>query len=266
MYDHFNRRINYLRISVTDRCNLRCRYCMPEHGVELLRHQDILSLEEIFEVAKVATDFGVDKVRLTGGEPLVRKGVTRLITMLSQLKTINDLSLTTNATLLSQFTQPLVEAGLHRINISLDTINPEKYKEITRGGDISTVFRGIEAAQKAGLNPIKINCVVKNSSDEEDAVQISNFCRQHQLQVRFIHQMNLKTGEFSKVEGGSGGDCSHCNRIRLTANGKLKPCLFNDFEFDVRKLGAKDAFLKAVEFKPKNGTTNKHGHFYTIGG
>ncbi len=266
MYDKYNRKINYLRISVTDRCNLRCVYCMPEKGIKLFRHEDILSFEEIVDVVKTAVKMGIDKVRLTGGEPLVRKGITKLVSMIADIKGINDLSMTTNGTLLEHFAQPLANAGLNRINISLDTIDPKRYKEITRVGDISKVFKGIEAAKKAKLDPVKINCVVMHSSDEEDAKQVKIFCNKNDLQLRFIHQMNLRTGEFSIVEGGSGGDCKHCNRIRLTANGMVKPCLFNDLEYDVRKLGAEKAIILAVENKPEYGTVNHSNYFYNIGG
>lgn len=266
MYDQYNRKINYLRISVTDRCNLRCRYCMPEEGVPMLRHEDILSLEEIAEVASVATKFGIDKIRVTGGEPLVRKGMVNLIKLLSNLPVVKDLSITTNGILLKAFAQPLAEAGLHRVNISLDTLNSEKYKFITRGGDISKVLEGIKAAQDAGLNPVKINCVVHQSMEEEDAQQVNNFCSKNNLEVRFITKMDLEKGYFSVVHGGTGGNCEICNRLRLTANGKLKPCLFNDLEFDVRKLGIENALIQAVEAKPRCGTLNHNGHFYNIGG
>jgi len=136
----------------------------------------------------------------------------------------------------------------------------------TRGGNIKYVFEGIEAAKKAGLSPIKINCVVMNSSQEKDAKEVAGFCEENDLKVRFIHQMNLSTGEFSIVEGGDGGNCVKCNRLRLTANGKIKPCLFNDLEFDVRELGIEEAYNQAVLNKPKSGTYNKSGEFYNIGG
>ena len=266
MYDRYNRRINYLRISVTDRCNLRCRYCMPEEGVTLMNHADILSFEEITEVVRVAVSLGIDKFRITGGEPLVRKDIVSLIAMIAAVEGVKDLSMTTNGIFLEGLAQPLKEAGLRRINISLDTLKPQKFREITRGGEISHVFRGIEAAQKAGLKPIKINCVVFNSSDEEEATQVKEFCRINKLEVRFIHQMDLSTGEFSVVEGGDGGNCRLCNRLRLTANGMVKPCLFDEEELSVRKLGAENALLGALNIKPLNGCLNTKGSFYNIGG
>ncbi len=266
MLDRYNRNINYLRISVTDRCNLRCKYCMPESGIKLLPHKMILTFDEIVEVVKTGIKLGINKVRLTGGEPLVRKGIVELVSMIWNVEGVKDLSMTTNATFLADFAEDLKNAGLQRVNISLDTLNPETYRLTTRGGNIKYVFEGIEAAKKAGLSPIKINCVVMNSSQEKDAKEVSRFCEENDLKVRFIHQMNLSTGEFSIVEGGDGGNCVKCNRLRLTANGKIKPCLFNDLEFDVRELGIEEAYNQAVLNKPKSGTYNKSGEFYNIGG
>lgn len=266
MYDRFNRKINYLRISVTDRCNLRCTYCMPEEGIHLIQHQDILSFEEILDVVKSSVGMGINKVRITGGEPLVRRGIIDLIGMISSVEGITDLSLTTNGTLLGRFATELANSGLNRVNISLDTIDEQKYSEITRGGDIHSVLKGIIAAKKAGLEPIKINCVIRNSKDEKDAVGVRKFSMKNGLQVRFIRQMSLKNGDFSVVEGGDGGNCNICNRLRLTANGKIKPCLFSDLEYDVRELGVEQAILLALGAKPLEGTKNRLGDFYNIGG
>jgi GTP 3',8-cyclase len=174
--------------------------------------------------------------------------------------------MTTNGQLLKQFAQPLKEAGLHRINISLDTMNPEKYTRITRGGDIGKVLNGIEASVKAGLSPVKINCVISKSPSEPDALEVAEFGKKLGLQVRFIRQMDLEKGEFYIVDGGSGGDCSTCNRLRLTANGMIKPCLFNDMEYNVREHGVAEALKLALGNKPSCGTINKHGEFYNIGG
>ncbi|OIP00297.1 MAG: radical SAM protein [Bacteroidetes bacterium CG2_30_32_10] len=266
MLDSYNRNINYLRISVTDRCNLRCLYCMPEEGFKLLKHEEILSYEEIIEVVNIAVDLGITKVRITGGEPLVRKGIIDFIKMISKNKGLDEVTMTTNGILLSDFATSLVEAGLSRINISLDTIDAKKFYDITRGGDLNKVIAGIEAIQKAGISQIKVNCVIKKSSKEPDAKAVKAFCDSKGIQARFIHQMNLEKGQFSIVEGGSGGDCHNCNRLRLTANGKIKPCLFSDLEFDVRKLGAKNAIIKAIGEKPASGTYNNSGNFYNIGG
>ena len=266
MFDSYNRRINYLRISVTDRCNLRCTYCMPAEGIAMMQHSDILTFEEIIEVVDAAIALGVDKIRLTGGEPLVRKGITNLVQMIASKPAIHDLGMTTNGQLLEQFAQPLKEAGLHRINISLDTMNAEKYHQITRGGDIKKVLNGIDASIKAGLSPVKINCVISKSPSEPDALDVAEYGRKLGLKVRFIRQMDLEKGEFYIVDGGSGGDCSTCNRLRLTANGMIKPCLFNDMEYNVREHGAAEALKLAMGNKPSCGTINKHGEFYNIGG
>ncbi len=266
MYDKFNRKINYLRISVTDRCNLRCTYCMPAEGIQLMQHQDILSFDEITELVKYAVNLGVDKVRITGGEPLVRKNIVELVKMIAEIKGIKDLAMTTNGIFLKQLAQPLADAGLHRVNISLDTVNPERYHQITRLGEIKLVFQGIEAAQKAGLNPIKINCVVKKSSAEPDAVEVSKFCKNNNLQIRYIKEMNLEDGIFSQVEGGTGGNCSICNRLRLTSNGDIMPCLFSDIKFNIRELGIKNAIESALLNKPKSGHVAVKSKFYNIGG
>jgi cyclic pyranopterin phosphate synthase len=239
---------------------------MPEEGIRLLDHKEILSFEEIADVVRTAVEVGITKVRITGGEPLVRKGITDLIRMISKIDGIIDFGLTTNGILLEQFASNLAKAGLHRVNISLDTVNPDKFGQITRGGDIKMVFRGIEAARKAGLSPIKINCVVKNSSDEPDAVEVKKFCNSNDLEVRFIHQMDLESGCFTVVEGGKGGDCQSCNRLRLTADGYLKPCLFDDLEFNIRKLGIREAIKKAINFKPEKGSQNLLNRFHNIGG
>ncbi len=266
IYDTFNRRINYLRISVTDRCNLRCLYCMPAEGIQLLRHEDILSFDEITEVVKTAVEMGMNKVRLTGGEPLVRKGIIDLVSMIAAIDGIDDLSMTSNGILLRQYARPLREAGLQRVNVSLDTLDSVKYSDLTRGGDIEKVFDGLQAAKDAGLDPVKINCVVKRSSDEPDALQVKRFAEGNGFQVRFIHQMDLATGRYSVVEGGDGGNCSICNRLRLTANGLIKPCLFDARGYPVRDLGARGAILKAVEHKPRCGTYNMQEQFYNLGG
>jgi cyclic pyranopterin phosphate synthase len=266
MFDKFNRKINYLRISVTDRCNLRCTYCMPEKGIELLRHQDILSFDEIVEVTRVAVSLGVDKVRITGGEPLVRKGIVTLVRMIAEIEGVDDFGMTTNGILLEKFAPELAQAGLQRINISLDTMNPERYRLITRNGTIEDVLSGVESARKAGLQPIKINCVVQTNSVEPDALEVKKFAESQGFQVRFIPKMKLETGVFGRVENGEGGNCKACNRLRLTANGKIKPCLFCNLEYDVRKLGAEQAIRLAIGEKPESGSVNLVNQFSNIGG
>ncbi len=266
MFDNFNRRINYLRISVTDRCNLRCIYCMPAEGIRLISHDEIITYERILDVVREAVTLGIDKIRITGGEPLVRKGIVDLVRMISGVEGIKDLGLTTNGTLLEKYASSLADAGLHRINISLDTTDPVKFRKITRGGEISQVFRGIDAAIIAGLKPVKINCVVKESSSDPDAIGVKEFCKKNGLEVRFIHEMNLETGCFSLVEGGDGGNCKQCNRLRLTANGMIKPCLFSDQEYSIHELGIREALLAAIRMKPEKGLSNSNNKFHNIGG
>lgn len=266
MFDCYNRQITYLRISITDRCNLRCHYCMPEEGIPLMSHGNILHYEEITEVTREAVALGIDKVRLTGGEPLVRKGVEELVAMIAAIPGIRDFGMTTNGIFLERFAPILRDAGLHRVNVSLDAIDPHRYAQLTRGGDVNQVLKGIESAQNAGLNPVKINCVVRNSSDEQDAREVREYGLKHGLEVRFIRQMSLEHGCFTTVEGGDGGDCSRCSRLRLTADGKIRPCLFNDMEFNIRELGIREALLQAIGMKPEKGSVNTVNAFNNIGG
>lgn len=265
LYDSFNRRINYLRISVTDRCNFRCTYCMPEEGVQHIQHSHILRYEEIIEFVKIAVKFGINKIRITGGEPLVRKGIIHFIEMLANIKEINDLSLTTNGYLLEEMAYDIKKAGIHRINISLDTLDANNFKAITRGGNVHKVVNGILKAKELGFHPIKIN-VVKGIQTEQEIEEIKKFAFLNHLEVRFIKLMSLEHGVFSKVEGGEGGACSSCNRLRLTADGYLMPCLFSNIKYHIRTYGYEEALLKAVATKPASGTYNSSRCFYNLGG
>lgn len=266
MLDRYNRRINYLRISVTDRCNLRCTYCMPAEGVPLKSHNDILSFDEITDIVRVGTTLGLSKIRLTGGEPLVRKNLPKLVKMISDIDGIEDIGLTTNGVFLPQLATELKTAGLSRVNISLDTLNPEKFRKITRTGNLEEVLLGIDAAIDADLLPVKINFVRIPEENEQDENEVRNFCKQKNLQLRFIRQMNLKTGEFDAVEGGAGGICKICNRLRLTADGYIVPCLHSGLRYNVRKLGIQEAFRMAVNFKPEKGIGTSSHEFSNIGG
>lgn len=266
MLDPFNRKISYLRISVTDRCDLRCTYCMPEEGVEWISHKQILSFEEIVDVVQVAVGLGVEKIRLTGGEPLVRRGIVDLVKMIAETKGVKDLAMTTNGQQLEKYASDLASAGLKRVNVSLDTINAEKYSQLTRGGDIAKVFNGLKAASDAGLTPIKINCVVTDQTTEQDKLELKTFCKENNYKLRFIRQMSLEDGSFYPVDGGEGGICSICNRIRLTATGDVKPCLFSDYGYNVRELGVENAIKMAVGMKPAVGQRNMKNQFYNIGG
>lgn len=266
MYDRYNRTINYLRISVTDRCNFRCTYCMPEEGVPLKSHNDILSFQEIHDIVKAGAKQGITKIRLTGGEPLVRKNLPKLVEMLASIPEIEDIGLTTNGTLLPQFAGQLKTAGLNRVNISLDTLNPEKFKKITRIGELHQVFNGIDAALQAGLLPVKINFVRIPGTNENDEHEIREFCKKKGLELRFIRQMDLRTGEFYPVDGGSGGICKICNRLRLTADGYLVPCLHSGLRFNVKELGIKEAYRQALFNKPEKGIGTESHEFSNIGG
>ena len=266
MIDEFKRKINYLRISVTDLCNLRCTYCMPEKGIKLIPHKDILSFEEIYEVTKKAVGIGITKIRLTGGEPLVRKNILTLVAMLAEIEGIKDYAMTTNGILLAEFAKSLKDAGMHRLNISLDTLNPERFSQITRGGDVNKVIEGIEAAGKAGFKEIKLNCVIKESSDENDACEVAEFAKKHGYPIRYIRRMNMEDGTFWSVEGGDGGKCKICNRLRLSSDGKIYPCLFNDINYSVRELGTEKALTMAIKNKPKSGHKSENNKFYSIGG
>ncbi len=326
MKDGLGRRINYLRISVTDRCNLRCRYCMPEEGIEKKDHQEMLTLEEIFEVVKVCAELGTDKIRITGGEPLVRKGLTGLIEKITALSGIKDIALTTNGVLLGQMAGDLRTAGLKRINVSLDTMDAEKYEYITRGGNVKAVLEGIEAALKAGLVPIKINTVLTKGFNEDEIGDFIRLTLNENIDVRFIELMPLghasgfaaehylpntevlerfkeleqieaedksSPAQYYRLPGAKGrvglinpishAFCSSCNRIRLTADGKLKPCLHSDMEIDIRKVlrdekntdkfqAVREAVIEAIQAKPRKHTLNDlHNKpvkrdMYTIGG
>jgi len=239
---------------------------MPAGGIRLISHNDILSYDEIVEVVSTAVDFGVNKVRITGGEPLVRKGITTLIRELAGISAIEDLAMTTNGILLEGFAKELKDNGLHRVNVSLDTLDPIKFRDLTRGGDVNSVVAGIDEAIRAGLQPVKLNCVIKSSANEPDAMAVKAFAVSRGIRVRFIHEMDLDSGYFKPVIGGEGGNCATCNRLRLTANGLIKPCLFSNSGYSVRELGARKAIELALQNKPECGTINTTGEFYNLGG
>ena len=239
---------------------------MPEEGVPLKKQSEILSFDEIVEVVKVGAKQGINKIRITGGEPLVRKNLHQLIKMISDVEGIEDIGLTTNGVLLPKYAKQLKEAGLCRVNISLDTLDPGKFKKITRLGNLEDVLAGIEAAQEAGLEPVKINFVRIPGENEEDEEVVRAFCKKNGLKLRFIRQMDLKTGEFYPVNGGSGGICSVCNRLRLSADGHIVPCLHSGLRFNVRELGIEEAYRKAIEMKPEKGIGTESHEFSNIGG
>ncbi|MEW6274581.1 MAG: GTP 3',8-cyclase MoaA [Bacillota bacterium] len=189
MQDNFQREINYLRVSVTDRCNLRCFYCLPPHGVKSIPHEEILRLEEIVHLVRAATLVGVKKVRITGGEPLVRKGLVSFVEALAAIPAIDDLALTTNGILLAEYAAELKAAGLKRVNVSLDSLRPEKYAQITRGGELARAWAGIEAALALEMHPVKLNTVLLKGLNDDEIVDLAGLSRQLPLHVRFIELM-----------------------------------------------------------------------------
>lgn len=292
--DSFGRRHNYLRVSVTDRCNLRCIYCMGTEGVEWLAREKILRYEEIVKVVKAAVALGIDRVRLTGGEPLTRKDLPLLISELSRIRGIKDLSMTTNGLLLPEQAWSLRQAGLQRVNISLDSLNPATYQRVTGGGDLRQALAGIEAALKADLNPVKINVVLLRGINDHETPDFIKLAAEKELQIRFIEYMPVGVGKMEqaarffpvsaameaaatyelrpaenitgigpakmyKVAGGAGAVgfipslsehfCAGCNRLRLTADGFLKPCLYWQDELAVRPVLHDPDKLRALFFQ-----------------
>ncbi len=191
MFDQYERDINYLRVSVTDRCNLRCTYCMPKEGLSRIGHDDILRYEEIHRIIRVAAGLGITKVRITGGEPLVRRGVAEFIASLRAIPELKDVSLTTNGILLDGCAENLFAAGIRRINISLDSLDAEKYARITRGGDIRAVLRGIRKVRETGFSPIKINIVAIKGFNDDEVESMKAFCRANGLRLQRIHHYSL---------------------------------------------------------------------------
>jgi cyclic pyranopterin phosphate synthase len=270
LVDGMGRKIDYLRVSVTDRCNLRCEYCMPPGGVELKKHGEMLSYEKIAEVVAAAVRLGIGRVRLTGGEPLVRKGVPGLIRMLRSVEGLEEISMTTNGILLTpQVARELKDAGLDRLNISLDTLDPAGYEKLTRGGDVKDVLRGIAAAEAAGFEGTKVNMVVSQTGSEADLEKMKAFCSREGLVLQTINRFTLSK-RTSETESPHDFDrplpCEKCNRLRLTADGYLKPCLFSDVEIAVDFDDMEGSIMKAVEAKPSEGTSCGERSMRQIGG
>ena len=266
MLDQYNRAIYYLRIAVTDLCNLRCTYCLPKEGIKLKKHEEILSFEEIVEIVKVAVKLGFCKFRLTGGEPLVRRGIINLVKMLAQVNGVETLAMTTNGLLLPQFAKQLKEAGLSRLNISLDSLRPERYRVITRGGNLNRALAGIKAAKEVAFEKTKLNAVMVDGFNDDEKDALRAFAAENIMKIRFVKKMDLKSGDYYGVEGGEGGNCSICNRVRLTADGKLRSCLFSDYEVDMRKVGIEEAFKQVIYNKPEKGDKALKREMIQIGG
>jgi cyclic pyranopterin phosphate synthase len=239
---------------------------MPEQLAAHTGRKELLDFEEIAGIVRILAPLGITKIRLTGGEPLVRKGINNLVGMLSAIAGIREITMTTNGQLLERMAGQLASAGLHRVNISLDTLDRDRYREITRGGNIRRVLRGIDAALEAGLDPVKINCVITPDTTPDEIRGLKEFGQAKELEIRFIRQMNLWTGRFWRVDGGEGGHCRICNRMRLTSDGRFIPCLFSDREFSIHEFGILGAFTRAVRQTPAQGKVNSRNTFYGIGG
>jgi cyclic pyranopterin phosphate synthase len=265
MYDSYNRRITYLRISVTDKCNLRCRYCMPEEGVPIRRHQDFLSFEQITAVVQAAVRLGVTKVRLTGGEPLVKRGIVELAGMISGVEGLQILAMSTNGILLPRFAGPLKAAGLDSLNISLDTLDPGRYRAITRVGEIRHVLCGIDAAVAEGF-PVKINMVVLEDTSKSDIEQMRRFCSGKGVKLQLINHYDLRAEKSDDYHYDRPPRCQECNRIRLLADGTLKPCLHSDLEIPVDFNDIEASLLETVARKPARGMACTVRSMTEIGG
>lgn len=298
MRDGFGRTIRYLRLSVTDKCNCRCVYCMPAGGVPRCRHEDLLSFEELVEVVRAATTLGVCKVRVTGGEPLARRGVVDLCQMVAAVPGVEELDMTTNATMLAPVAADLRAAGVTRLNVSLDTLDPERYRAVTRVGTLADALAGIRAAREAGFgssidSPLKINCVLMGGVNVDEVPRLVDMARRGPVEVRFIELMpmgecalwprerfvsadvvldacpeleRIGTGGVAELYRGPGFAgrvgliravshrfCSACDRIRVTADGRVKPCLHSAVEVSVRGLHGEElerALARAILMKP----------------
>ncbi len=312
--DKYQRVIDYMRISITDRCNLRCIYCMPSEGIKPIEHKDILGYEEIIRIVRIAAGLGVRKIRLTGGEPLIRKDLPYLVSSINSIEGIEDISLTTNGLLLKKYARSLALAGLRRVNVSLDSLSPERYREITRGGDINDVLEGIHEAEKVGLIPIKINMVPIRGFNDDEIEEFARLTLNTSYNVRFIefmpigakeiwnHEKYISTEEikeraskiaplipvkirrsgparYFRFEGAPGvvgfispithHFCNSCNRLRLTSDGKLRPCLFSETEIDLKsamKCSASDEEIErllrlSIEIKPEGHSINHEKYF-----
>lgn len=306
MIDELGRNITYLRLSVTELCDLRCRYCMAEAGVEKRSHRDLCSFEELRDFAAAAADLGVRKLRITGGEPLARRGIAELCAMLRAVPGIEELCLTTNGTRLAQMAPALRQAGVDRLNISIDSLRPERYRDITRVGELSRVLQGIEHAEAAGFADLKLNCVLMGGVNDDEIGDFVRLTADKPWEVRFIELMPMGVcaawpkerflpagavlervpglepagekgvaklyrlpgarGTVGLIEPMSCAFCADCTRIRITADGKLKPCLHSREEVPLRGLrgqALREAIRQGVSRKPRRHRMDETGHTQT---
>lgn len=294
MVDGFGRAVTYLRLSVTDLCNYRCLYCMPEHGVCKRPHDEMLTVEECVEIVRAAAACGVRKVRITGGEPLVRRGILEICSGVAAVPGIEELCLTTNGSLLEEMAAGLKEAGVTRLNVSLDTLRPDRFRALTRRGSLEDVLRGLQAAEKAGFAGIKLNAVLLGGWNDDEIRDFAELTRQRPWQVRWIELMPLGecadwpgqrflpasavlehcpelepagtagVAEVYRLPGAAGTVglirpmshrfCSRCDRIRVTADGRLKPCLHSAQEIPLKGCGG-DELLRRI----RRGIAGKPG-------
>lgn len=325
LIDNYQRHINYLRISITDRCNLLCAYCVPRGRIPKLKHREILRYEEILRLVNIGAKMGITKVRVTGGDPLVRKGVYRFLENLCAIEELNDVSLTTNGVLLLDNIERIKTAGIKRLNISMDTLDGEKYHRLTGRDTFDTVWKGIKRAEEMGFHPIKLNVVALRGINDDELVDLAALSIDHPYHVRFIEYMPIgdrtldtikpllateikdrlsSIGELRPVKKGANDGpaqrfkfhnakgevgfisalshhfCNKCNRLRLTANGQLRPCLLSDRQQDIKELMRSNcsdqdlvnAFIKAVKYKQSkhclagHGANKIHSQMSSIGG
>jgi len=266
--DTFNREIDYLRVSVTDRCNLRCVYCMPQVPFVRKGRAQILSYEQIEAVVKAAVKLGIRKVRLTGGEPLLRKGIDRLVARLARIEGMEQLCMTTNGTLLAGLAASLKKNGLDRVNISIDSLDPDKYRKITGGGSLQEALAGVEAALEAGLTPVKVNMVILENTTEAEVEAMKGYCRSKGMQLQTVMRFSLydRTDLSRRFRTDRPPPCASCNRLRLTADGFFKSCLFSDEELKIDFEDIAGCIRRAVLAKPANGTSCTKRSMRQIGG
>ena len=265
MLDSFDREINYMRISVTDRCNLKCVYCMPEEGIIKKHHNEILRYEQIYEIVKEASKLGINKVRITGGEPLVRKNIEKLIKMIRSIENIKTIAMTTNGILLEPNAYKLKEAGLNSINISLDTLDAKRYKTITRGGDLFSAIKGIETANKLGFK-LKINVVIYDEISKKELPKLHKFSKSIDAELQTIKFYNINEQKEDTTEYDRPAKCKYCNRIRLLSDGYLLSCLHSNIKVKVDFDNIKGSLMKCINIKPENGSYSDIKSLSMIGG